>query len=99
MTMSYEARAINARSIIHATRTLSRLVDTARTLSDHAKDAGDTKTAFGLLNIAATLDGARTRLVEDGTDYYDAAWAFITAGRMMIMDYKNKLTADAHARA
>lgn len=36
--------------------------------------------------IAQTLDGARTRLVEDGTDYLDAAWAFVDAGRKQLAE-------------
>ena len=60
---------------------LTDLVDTARTRAQTSEDHGDTRRARALLDIATTLDRARTILVEDGDDYLDTAWAFVDAGR------------------
>ncbi|MFK4761189.1 hypothetical protein ACI3KS_09685 [Microbacterium sp. ZW T5_45] len=65
---------------------LTDLVDTARTRAVRANAEGDRLKMNDLLGIADTLDRARTRLVEDGTEYLDAAWAFVDAGRKMIAD-------------
>lgn len=55
---------------------LSDLVDTARD-----RRASEPQHATECHAIARTLDRARTRLVEDGPGYLDAAWAFVDAGR------------------
>lgn len=67
-----------------ATDALTDLVDTARTRAHNDRTLGHHARADALLKIAGTLDGARTRLVEDGIDYLDAAWAFVDAGRKQI---------------
>lgn len=64
-----------------ATDALTDLVGTARARAERARTAGLEGTAKTLDEIAKTLDGARTRLVEDGPEYLQAAWAFIDAGR------------------
>lgn len=74
-----------------ATNALTDLVDTSRTRAEQCRANGMEAQATTLDHIAKTLDGARTRLVEDGSEYLDAAWAFIDAGRKM-------LAAMAHAR-
>lgn len=83
-----------------ATNALSDLVDTARTRAERARRVGAEALALDLDGIAATLDRARTRLVEDGTEYLDAAWAFVDAGRRALAD-RQKLAEylDAIARA
>lgn len=65
---------------------LSTLVDAGRDLRGEAKAIGLTATARNLSAIIGTLDGARTRLVEDGPEYLDAARAFIDAGAGMLAD-------------
>lgn len=71
----------DAKTTKPATNALTDLVKTARTRADQARSAGLDGTAKTLDNIALTLDGARTRLIEDGIEYLDAAWAFVDAGR------------------
>lgn len=86
-----------------ATNALSELVDDARTLRDNAEHLGHERAAQQLDAIARTLDSARTRLVEDGADYLDAAWAFLDAGRDSLTNWSRLLDAHAqrisHARA
>lgn len=82
-----------------ATDALSDLVHTARSRGLEAKRAGMIHTAYALMRLAADLDGARTRLVEDGPDYLDAAWAFIDAGRRMVADNIAKLERELSSRA
>ncbi|WP_067197142.1 hypothetical protein [Microbacterium sp. XT11] len=74
----------------HVSRTLANrlttLVDAARALSAEARSLGLRDTARQLKSEAATLDGARTRLIEDGSEYFDAARAFINAAERSITD-------------
>ncbi|RBO72775.1 hypothetical protein [Microbacterium sp. H6] len=65
---------------------LTTLVDSARDLRGEAKSLGLRDTARSLNDAARTLDGARTRLVEDGPEYLDAARAFINAAENMLTD-------------
>lgn len=65
---------------------LTALVDSARDLRGEAKMLGLRATARSLHDAARTLDGARTRLVEDGPEYLDAARAFINAAENMLTD-------------
>lgn len=67
-----------------ATDALTDLVDTARTRRNRAADAGLIATARTYDEVAQTLDGARTRLVEDGIEYLESAWAFVDAGRKFL---------------
>ena len=64
-----------------ATNALTDLVGTARTRAIRARANGNDNHGESLLSIADTLDAARTRLVQDGTEYLDSAWAFVEAGR------------------
>ncbi|WP_270353438.1 hypothetical protein [Microbacterium testaceum] len=82
-----------------ATDALTDLVHTARSRGWEAKRAGLTHTAYALMRLAADLDAVRTRLVEDGPDYLDAAWAFIDAGRRMITENIAKLDREVADRA
>lgn len=65
---------------------LTTLVDATRDLCVEAKALGLRDTAKSLHDAARTLDGARTRLVEDGPEYLDAARAFINAAERMLTD-------------
>lgn len=73
---------------IVCTRALSELVDDARALRDRAAKLGLEHSTRTLGQAAGTLDRARTRLVEDGADYLDAAWAFLDAGRSMVAQHR-----------
>lgn len=63
---------------------LTDLVHTARTNADTAVALDRPHNAAALSRMATTLDGARTRLIEDGPDYLPAAWAFVDAARSLI---------------
>ena len=67
-----------------ATDALTELVDSCRMRAIGARTLGNHDRSTALLAIANTLDAARTRLVEDGPEYLDAAWAFVDAGRKQI---------------
>lgn len=66
---------------------LSALVDSARELRKEARALGMRQTAKQLGSIISTLDAARTRLVEDGPEYFDAARAFINTGADLIASH------------
>lgn len=68
----------------YATDALTDLVDIARTRANRARNQGQVARAEAHANIAMTLDAARTRLVQDGIEYLDAAWGFIEGGRKML---------------
>lgn len=87
--MSLTAPALNA---------LSEFVDDARTTADRAAGMGLAQTCRRIESLALDLDAARTRLVEDGPDYLDAAWAFLDAGRRILAQYRIQL-AQEPARA
>lgn len=63
---------------------LGDLVDTARRRASQAEGYGDAASARAHIDVADTLDRARTILVEEGDDYLDAAWAFVDAGRLTL---------------
>ncbi|SDP07054.1 hypothetical protein SAMN04487788_1932 [Microbacterium testaceum StLB037] len=84
---------------IAAARALSDLVATARERGLNARELGIQRPAYGLLNIAIDLDSARTRLIQEGDDYLDAAWAFIDAGRRMIADHSETIEREVDRRA
>lgn len=65
---------------------LTALVEACRDLRDEAKGLGMRDTARSLHADARTLDGARTRLVEDGVEYLDEARAFISAAETTLTD-------------
>jgi len=66
---------------VHCINALSDLVHSARRLATRAELADAARLHRVAVSIADTLDRARTRLVEDGDEYLDAAWAFVDAGR------------------
>lgn len=76
---------------IAATRALSDLVDSARAQAERA--ARLDHPAARLRHIVRTLDSARTRLVQEGIDYLDTAWAFVDAGRVQLARAKVALDA------
>lgn len=76
-----------------ATDILTDLVLTARIRRNAAINQGHAKRAQDFDNVAQTLDRVRTRLVQDGPEYLDAAWAFIDGGRKIIV----KLTPNVNA--
>ena len=63
---------------------LNDLVQSARSNADEAAALDRPHNAATLTSMATTLDGARTRLIEDGPDYLPAAWAFVDAARSLI---------------
>lgn len=66
----------------HAALTaLSALVSEAREL---AVDAPTGELIDAARGLSRTLDAARTRLVQEGDAYLDAAWAFVEGGRKLI---------------
>lgn len=67
-----------------ATDALLDLASTALLRAADAYRAGLRSTGRKLTDVALTLDSARTRLIEDGDNYLDAAWAFVDAGRAII---------------
>ncbi|WP_309105029.1 hypothetical protein [Microbacterium sp.] len=76
MTMTIERIEID-----HADTALADLIASARIRAERAEAHHLPDTAFVLAGIATTLSNARARLAEDGSDYLDAAWAFVDAGR------------------
>lgn len=86
---------------IVATNALTDLVLTARAMHETAEKHKLTRVARSLNSIATICDGARTRLVEDGEDYLDAAWAFVDVGRKLIAGHRVTLAVieNTHARA
>nr|WP_274637065.1 hypothetical protein [Microbacterium bovistercoris] len=69
---------------VHCANALTDLVHTARALASRADIAGATRLTRSAAIAADTLDRARTRLIEDGDEYLDAAWAFVDAGRRIL---------------
>ncbi|WP_298041458.1 hypothetical protein [uncultured Microbacterium sp.] len=80
-----------------ATDALSDLVHTARERARTDRNRQRTKRAQAHEHIARTLDGARTRLVQDGPEYLDAAWAFVDGGRKLLANLADAKNADAPA--
>lgn len=73
---------------VTALAVLNDLVDSSRSLIPVAEKKGHTKVAHRLAVIAHQLDATRTRLVQDGPEYIDTAWAYIDAGRVAIANYR-----------
>ncbi|MDQ1169577.1 hypothetical protein QE392_001381 [Microbacterium proteolyticum] len=71
---------------IAALRALNDLIETGRMLEPFACRV-DPSTADNLTGTLTRLDGVRTRLVEDGNEYLDEAWAFVGGGRRIIALY------------
>lgn len=69
-------------------RALNDLVDSARALGEHARALGEQARSRGLDHMALTLDATRTRLVQDGIEYLDTAWAIIDAARGLLACYQ-----------
>lgn len=75
-----------------ATDALTELVAEARKLRDIEAGHGQPLRAAAFEGIAHTLDAARTRLVEDGVEYLDAAWAFVSGARVMLANLSDGLS-------
>lgn len=73
---------------IAAARALTDLVDTARATADRAALKRQRTIAQRCQVIASQLDAARTRLVQDGPEYLDTAWAYVDAGRRALGTYR-----------
>lgn len=63
---------------------LTDLVNTARTRARACRVRSETTRAGQLDYIARTLDAARTRLVQDGDEYLDAAWTMVDRAREVL---------------
>lgn len=79
---------MTTRQINEAANALTALYVTARDRATFADADTMPHVAQGLRKIATTLDRARTRLIEDGPNYLDAAWAFVDAGRTLLANYE-----------
>ena len=66
-----------ARRIRTEANRLAWLLESACTIQPHAVRLRMVATARALDSIAATLDGARCQLMEDGPSYLEAAAAFV----------------------
>lgn len=62
---------------------LNDLVHTARTRAGELV-THDSDLATRMRQTATKLDAVRTRLVQDGDEYLDQAWAFVDGARMVI---------------
>ena len=80
-------------------RALGDLVQTARGDEARTRFFGLDQFADAFADVADTLDRCRTRLVEEGGDYLDTAWAFLDAGRLTIARMRIKADRQRHARA
>lgn len=78
---------------IAAARALTDLVDTARVLIPIAEKRKRKNIQHRLGVIVAQLDATRTRLIQEGADYIDPAWAYVDAGRRAIGTYRVVLEA------
>lgn len=74
------------RAIVATVETITDLVNSARTQCDRARllDLPE-KYADGMHYAALTLDAARTRLIQDGEEYLDAAHLLIDDSRKAIV--------------
>lgn len=77
---------------------ITTLVDSARDLHVEAKTLGMRVTAKELKDASHTLDAARTRLVEDGPEYLEAARAFVNAGERLLTDRAAHIGRTANGR-
>lgn len=73
---------------IAACRALNDLIETARATQADAKKKRRSDIAHRLGVIISQLDATRTRLVQDGTEYIDTAWAYVDSGRVAIRNYR-----------
>jgi len=78
------------------TNRITALMEGATTLRRQARDLRMTSTARQLGSIVRTLDGVRTRLTEDGPEYFDAADAFIRAAEDGLPEYAARIFRNAH---
>lgn len=69
---------------IAAARQLTELVHAARAAAIRSRAAGRPDLARRHEITATQLDAARTRLVQEGSDYIVTAWATIDAARALI---------------
>jgi hypothetical protein len=67
-----------------ALEALGDLVATARTHADVERLNRRTGWAQNWDTLASSLDAVRTRLVQEGDDYLEVAWAFVDSGRLTI---------------
>ena len=77
---------------------LNALLEGARALRDRARSESMPRTAKQLNDVARTLDGARTCLVQDGADYLDAAEAFRDAAERSLLDAACRIGGVVDAR-
>ena len=72
---------------IAAVRALNLLIHDARDLIPIAEARGRRHMAQRLNTIASQLDACRTRLVQEGPDYIETAWAWVDSGRIALANY------------
>lgn len=87
------AEAASCRS---KTNRIKALMDGATKLRAQARELRMTSTARQLGSIIRTLDGVRTRIAEDGPEYFDAADAFIRAAESGLPEYAARIFRNAH---
>lgn len=80
-------------------RALVTLADAATELGNVAASRNMRSTARQARKVAATLHGAVSQLDEDGSNYIDAAEAFVSAGADSLADIACSIGRCAHARA
>jgi hypothetical protein len=73
---------------IAAVRALNILVHDARDLIPIAEAHRRRQIAQRLNTIASQLDACRTRLVQEGPDYIETAWAWVDSGRLALANYR-----------
>ncbi len=76
---------------IAATRAVADLLDTARRRRGQALILGEGDVVFTLASMIDALDATRTRLIQQGPEYIDTAWAIIDAARYMLAEIKHAL--------
>lgn len=73
---------------IAAARALNDLVDTARATRARAIQKRRRAIAHRCGVIEEQLDATRTRLVQDGPEYINTAWAYVDVARIALRNYK-----------
>lgn len=84
---------------IAAARALTSLVDAADAFAQRCDTLDWPMRAGRIREIRTTLDAARTRLVEDGPNYIDAAWGFVDAGRRQLASHRASIERAERRRA